>query len=83
MASPKKARTAGQVTLKMEVLRQILAEQSEGLMKAHDNQLNAALQKMEDKQKAMFQTLRGRIDQTSCKLDAVETKVDEFEKRLT
>ena len=65
------------------MLRQLLAEQSEGLRESNQGQLDSAIKRLEDKQKAMFQTLHHRIDQTSAKFHKVESKVDEFEKRLS
>ena len=83
VAFPKKLRTGEQVTLDVTMLRQLLAEQTEGLRESNQGQLDMAVKRLEDKQKAMLQMLHHRIDETSTKLDNVESREEDFEKRLS
>ena len=52
--------SSDRVVLEMSTLRLLLQEQSEGLLAAHDKQLDRAVKDMEAKQEAMFRTLHGR-----------------------
>ena len=71
------------VALEVSVFRQLLQEQADGFLASNKAQLDQAVSRMEEKQKLMFQTLHGRIDQATAKIETVETKVDDFEKRLS
>ena len=83
---PKKSRksesSSDRVVVDMSTLRLLLQEQSEGLLAARDKQLDRAVKDVEAKQEAMFRTLHGRMDHTADKVDKVEAKVEELEKRL-
>ena len=70
------------VSLEMAALRGLLKEQSDGIMKANQRQLDLAVQRLETKQADMFQTLHSRIDATSQKVDDIEDRLAQYEKRL-
>ena len=80
----KKPKTEGSlVTLEMGALRALLQEQSEQITKAQQQNMDAALRRMEDKHQALFSTMHSRLDQTDTKVEDLQSVVTRLQDRLT
>ena len=77
---PKKAEAP--VLLEMDVLRSLLQEQPQGLLKSHQRQLDQAVDRMEKRQEDMFRTMTGRLDEAASKMEQMESAMDVLTQRV-
>ena len=78
----KPKRSEGPVMLEMDTLRNLLQEQSQGLLQSHQRQLDQAVDRMEKRQEDMFRTMTGRLDEAATKMEQMESVVEALSKRV-
>ena len=79
----KKPKTeASVVTLDIGALRNLLSEQAEQITKVQQQNMEAALQKVEDKHHELFSTLHTRLDSTDTKVETLQGIVGDLQARL-